>query len=147
MIETERLSIRPLAEEEREALAALWLDPANARLHPADTAEQVRTWVQGAWGVWEREGGELVGDCTLFFAEEHGEWELAYGFRRDRWGRGYATEAAAACVRYGFDVLGVEKLVADVDRVNAASIRVLEKCGFECVDEEPEKLLYAALRA
>jgi len=131
MIETERLAIRPFRNDEREAIAAIWLDPANERGQPGQSDEQIRQWALGVpWGVWERATGELVGDCSLFFAEEHGDWELAYGLRRDRWGRGYATEAAQACVRYGFDELGLERIVADVDPANVASVRVLEKCGF-----------------
>jgi RimJ/RimL family protein N-acetyltransferase len=141
VIETERLAIRPFTGEEREPLLALWLDPANERA----THEQVRAWVAGVpWGVWERESGELVGDCSLHFDPGFGEWELSYGFRRDRWGRGYATEAARACVRHGFEQLGIARIVADVDPANAASVRVLAKCGFERVGElEDGRLFYA----
>jgi [ribosomal protein S5]-alanine N-acetyltransferase len=146
MIETERLVIRPLAVAEREQMVNLWLDPKNERLHETDTEEQVRRWVEGVWGVWERETGELVGDSTLFFAEEHTEWELAYGIRRDRWGRGYATEAAHACVCHGFERLGLDRIVADVDPENQASIRVLEKVGFVRVGGSEKLLLYGVSR-
>jgi RimJ/RimL family protein N-acetyltransferase len=148
VIETERLRIAPLPADQREAMVALWLEPANERLHAGDTEEHVRRWVEGTWGVWERTSGELVGDCTLFFAREHGEWELAYGLRRDRWGRGYATEAAHACLRHGFDELVLERVVADVDPANAASVRVLEKLGFEPVGGgSGTMLLYACSAA
>ncbi len=147
VIVTERLRIAPLPVEQRDAMVALWLDPANERLHRNESDEQVRAWVEGTWGVWERESGQLVGDCTVFFAEEHKEWELAYGLRRDRWGRGYATEAAQACLRHGFEVLGLERIVADVDPANVASVRVLEKCGFERIGGGGEKLLYACSAA
>ena len=124
MIETERLLIRPPTEDERGAMLALWRVPANERVPPDVSEEQLRTWAESVrWGVWERETEELVGDCGLFFDEGHGEWELAYGFRRDRWGRGYATEAARACVRHGFDELDLEKIVADVDPANVASVQ------------------------
>ena len=149
MIETERLVIRPPTDDERAAILALWFDPASERVPPDVASEQVRAWVDAvAWGVWERETGELVGDCGLFFDEGHGEWELAYGFRRDRWGRGYATEAARACVRHGFEELGLEKIVADVDPANPASVRVLEHCGFENAGQQADgKLLYAVTRS
>jgi [ribosomal protein S5]-alanine N-acetyltransferase len=145
VIETERLLIRPVTAAETEQMFEQFVDPANERIdffpeRPSD--EQVRQWVEGTWGVWERDSGELVGGCTLFFDDGHQEWELAYGFRRDRWGRGYATEAGEACVRYGFDVLGVHKIVADVDPQNPASVRVLEKLGFQKAGEIDGKLLY-----
>jgi RimJ/RimL family protein N-acetyltransferase len=133
VIETERLLIRPLTAAEAELMFEQWVDPANERVdfapeRPSD--EQVRRWIERAWGVWERDTGELVGDCSLSFDDGFQEWELSYGFRRDRWGRGYATEAGEACVRHGFDVLGVQKIVADVDPQNPVSVHVLEKLGF-----------------
>ena len=146
MIETERLRIEPLPVEARDEMVALWRDPANELLHGDESDEQVRQWVDGAWGVWERATGELVGACTLFFAREHDEWELAYMLRRDRWGRGYASEAARACVLHGFGVLGLDRIVADVDPANVASVRVLEKAGFVEVGGEAPKLLYAVSR-
>ena len=136
MIETERLIVRPLEDADRPAVLAAWLDPANERA-PGQPEERVRGWAAGVpWGVFEKETGEYVGDCSLFLAEEHNEWELAYGINRDRWGRGYATEAARACVAYGFDELELERIVADVDPANEASVRVLEKCGFKAVTPE-----------
>ena len=148
MIETERLLIRPLSDEERIEMLALWSDPANERATPDATPDQVRAWAEGVpWGVWDRDSGELVGDCSLHFDSGFGEWELSYGFRRDRWGRGYATEAARACVHYGFEELGLEKIVADVDPANAASARVLENCGLEQVGKlDDGRLFYAVTR-
>ena len=148
MIETERLLIRPFTVDDSEDLLAIWSDPANERFigaTPPESIDDLRAGIERGmpWGVWERETGELVGDCGLFFDDGHGAWELAYGFRRDRWGRGYATEAARACVRYGFDELGLDKIVADVDPANIASVRVLENCGFVPVGGEGAKLVYA----
>jgi RimJ/RimL family protein N-acetyltransferase len=148
VIETERLIIRAPRAHERPQMFALFSDPANERTSPDADSSQVRTWAYGVpWGVWERETGELVGDCSLHYDKTFGAWELSYGFRRDRWGRGYASEAAEAVVRYGFETIRVARIVADVDPANPASSRVLEKCGFELVRElEDGRLFYAVTR-
>jgi [ribosomal protein S5]-alanine N-acetyltransferase len=146
MSETERLMIRPLAGDERDELLAIWRDPSNDRVTTTDET-RIRRWLELVWGVWERETGELVGDCSLHFDELFQDWELSYGFRRDRWGRGYASEAAAGVVTHGFETMGLEKIVADVDPENAASARVLDKCGFVQVDVlDDGRLFYAVTR-
>jgi [ribosomal protein S5]-alanine N-acetyltransferase len=149
LIETPRLTIRPLAPADAEELFPVWSDPANERfgwgMEPPASVGELREWLErGApWGVWERDSGELVGDCGLFVNDE-GEHELAYGLRRDRWGRGYASEAAAACVRYGFVELGLTRIVADVHRGgHAASPRVLERLGFVRFEERDDKVVFA----
>jgi len=148
LIETERLLIRRLEPGDRQAMLELWSDPANERASPDASREQVRAWAENVpWGVWERETGELVGDCGIHFDAGFDEWELSYGFRRDRWGRGYASEAAQAWVRHGFEEMGIEKIVADVEPENLASARVLEKCGFARVGTlEDGRLFYAVTR-
>ena len=148
MIETERLIIRAPRAHERPQMFALFSDPANERASPDADAAQVRRWAYGApWGVWERVTGELVGDCSLHYDTTFGAWELSYGFRRDRWGRGYASEAARAVVRYGFQTMRVARIVADVDPANPASSRVLEKCGFVRMGElDDGRLVYMITR-
>ena len=151
MIETDRLLIRPFTRADAEELLPIWGDLANERFvgtSPPSSITEVCAWFEKGmpWGVWERETNALVGDCALF-TNADGEVELAYGFRRDRWGRGYASEAAAACVRHGFEKLGVHRIVADIDPANAASLRVLEKLGFQRVSEQDGAALYALTRA
>ena len=59
---------------------------------------------------------------------------MGYLLSRRVWGRGYATEAARAAVRYGFEVAGLQAIIGLVHPENAASIRVLEKCGMKLAD-------------
>jgi ribosomal-protein-alanine N-acetyltransferase len=148
VIETERLIIRVPRAHERPHMLTLFADPANERVPPAADPAQVRGWAYGVpWGIWERDTGELVGDCSLHYDTSFGAWELSYGLRRDRWGRGYATEAAQACVRHGFETMRLARIVADVDPANPASQRVLEKCGFVRVRElDDARLFYAVTR-
>jgi RimJ/RimL family protein N-acetyltransferase len=58
---------------------------------------------------------------------------LLYGIGADDCGRGYATEAAQAVIRYAFDVLKLLRVRADVDAPNTASVSVLRKLGMVCV--------------
>jgi RimJ/RimL family protein N-acetyltransferase len=148
VIETERLIIRAPRAHERPQMFALFSDPANERVSPDADAAQVWGWAYGVpWGVWERETGELVGDCSLHYDTTFAAWELSYGFRHDRWGRGYASEAARAVVRYGFQTMRVARIVADVDPANPASSRVLEKCGFVRMGElDDGRLFYMITR-
>lgn len=82
----------------------------------------------GRWTVVRTVDGEVLGWCGLR-RQPDGAVDLGYRFFRRHWGQGYATEASLACVRYGFDVLGLPFIIGRAARGNAASIRVLEKVG------------------
>ena len=83
------------------------------------------------WVVEDRATGALLGDCGLKQLEEGPEIEVGYRFAREHWGKGYATEAAAASMRYGFGTVGLARIVAVVAPPNVASCHVLEKIGLE----------------
>ena len=161
-IETDRMLLRPFRPGDAEALHEVWSDPAARRFGGdwptprtlADTRRYLEPMLAGqrergyaSWAVLERGSGRLIGDCGVFPEDGRGpELELAYGLAPDVWGRGYATEAAAACLQVAFGDLGAAQVVADVDPANAPSIRVLEKIGFEPAGEKGGKLLYVARR-
>jgi ribosomal-protein-alanine N-acetyltransferase len=162
-IETKRLLIRPFALDDAEALHEVWGDSASERFSVAggrtppsveETAKHLAGIVAAhrkhgfaSCAVIEKKSGKLIGDCGLFVSSDQPDIELAYGFGRAWWGLGYATEAAAACVRAGFEQLGLERIVADVPAEHAASIRVLEKLGFVLEREERGKRYYAIKRS
>jgi ribosomal-protein-alanine N-acetyltransferase len=83
------------------------------------------------WVVVERATGTLVGDCGLKHLEAGPEIEVGYRFAKAHWGRGFATEAAGTCVRYGFETLQLPRIVGVVEPPNTASSRVLEKIGLK----------------
>jgi RimJ/RimL family protein N-acetyltransferase len=84
----------------------------------------------GPWGVELRATGELVGHCGLRRVEElPGEVEVLYALGRDHWGNGYATEAARASLRYGFERLGLPRILAFAVPANTASRRVMQRLG------------------
>lgn len=78
----------------------------------------------------EQEQGTLIGAIELqVTSTSHRRAELGYVLHRQWWGRGYAGEAAAALLRFGFDDLGLHKVSATCDPRNKASARVLTKIG------------------
>jgi RimJ/RimL family protein N-acetyltransferase len=75
-------------------------------------------------------GGRLIGDVVLFWhSREHAGGELGYVLNPDFGGMGYATEAARAMLRLGFDDLGLHRIVARVDARNDASLRTAGRLG------------------
>lgn len=83
----------------------------------------------GVWAVEQRADGALLGHCGLTQDPDTGEIELAYALARHAWGQGLATEAARACLRYGFETLGMGRVIALAEPENVASRRVMEKAG------------------
>ena len=70
-----------------------------------------------------------MGEAGLQYLEDGPDMELGYTLARAAWGRGYATEAAGAVLRWAFAGLRLHRMVAVADPANAASLRVLEKLG------------------
>ena len=83
----------------------------------------------GHWAIINTEDGRLVGWNGLEYLPETDETEVAYLLSRQVWGRGFATEAACAAVRFGQESCCLSTIIGLVHPENIASIRVLEKCG------------------
>lgn len=85
----------------------------------------------GFWAVTIKGSDKMIGYCGFMFLEGTPEIELAYGLAKPYWGSGFATEAARACLQYGFAEMKLERIVGVVNPGNAASQRVLEKLGMK----------------
>jgi ribosomal-protein-alanine N-acetyltransferase len=76
--------------------------------------------------------GEPLGTIGIYlYSESHKRAELGYDLMKEHWGNGYITEAVKTIMDYGFNTLGLVRIEATVDSENSASMRVLEKNGFE----------------
>ena len=140
---TARLLLRDFRTDDYEAIYAYAADCEVTRLmfygprDEADTREYLARMLASqassprlAWelAVVDRAQGRLVGACDLTLDNDR-EADLGYIFGRDVWGRGYASEAAAAMVRAGFEHLRLERIYGICEITHAASGRVLEKAG------------------
>jgi RimJ/RimL family protein N-acetyltransferase len=78
-----------------------------------------------------KETGRNIGYCGLNNLPQAGQGriEVSYGLTRSFWGKGFATEAASAMIRFGFELANLEEIVAAVHPGNVASLRVVSKLG------------------
>jgi RimJ/RimL family protein N-acetyltransferase len=151
-IETERLRLRPLGVGDLDAWHhQIFSDPNVTRYLPVGKpipredvverlASQVQSWQIRGFGVWavlQKPSNQLMGHCGFVTPEESDSIELIYALGRDWWGRGFATEAAAACLRHGFELLNFAEIAALVFTENEPSIRVMLKLGFAFEDIVP----------
>ena len=150
VIETDRLLLRRFTEDDAPLLYELNLDPEVIRYthDPMTDVEQAKNLLNevilpqyvlyghGRWAVHLRSNLEFTGWCGLKYLSETNEVDLGYRFMKKFWGKGYATEAALACIEYGFTTLKLREIVGRVLPANLASIKVLEKCGMKYLHEE-----------
>lgn len=92
-------------------------------------------WERHYFGVWilrDKENGDLIGQCGLRWCYEYTqEIELVYAIAPSYWGRGIATEAARASLKYGFEELTPDYIMAITGRTNYASQKVMQKVGLK----------------
>lgn len=157
VIETPRLILRPFTADDADSLFELNSDPEVMRyltgglptpraeienaIIPFHIAEYARLGRFGTWAAETAGGGEFLGWFHLRPGERGSDdvsnVELGYRLRRAVWGQGLATEGSRALIDLGFTELGVRRVFAHTMTVNAASRRVMEKCGLSFVRTIP----------
>ena len=109
--------------------------PANreaAATMQREIAQQNLNNTQMKWGLALRDTNKLIGTVTLFnLSISNGRAEIGYAMGSAHWGKGYMNEALNALIVHAFDVMNFRRLEADVDPRNTASIRTLERLGFQ----------------
>ena len=148
MIETERLLLRPLTDDDiDDAHRELYSDPevtwsgrTFSREEAVEGIASKRRHFEGhgfgMLAVTDKATGELFGWGGLQYMEGGPEVELGYYLARKAWGKGYATELARPFMELAFTRLGLERVVAVVRPGNKASKNVLAKAGFSFVAHE-----------
>lgn len=145
VLHTGRMTLRPFSSADVPYLAHILSDAEVMRysvrgvLTESETAEFVQWSVEsyarhgfGPWAVVEQHSGVLMGFCALNQESVDGveEVEIGYRFATRFWGRGLATEIVRATLAYGFGTLGLRSIIAIVQPANVASVRVIQKVGF-----------------
>jgi RimJ/RimL family protein N-acetyltransferase len=152
LLTTQRLILRPWRETDRAGFARLNDDPAVMEFMPRrlsrDESDATAARIQAAieergWGFWAVEvqggadggaaaqGGAFIGFVGLsvpgFAAHFTPCVEIGWRLAKEHWGNGYASEAAAACLRFGFEKLKLQQIVAFTVPLNKRSIGVMER--------------------
>ena len=141
-----RLRLRQLDDRDVPALYTVFGDPEVARFWAvpalehesaaADIVAQARTNFEARrgfrWGIALRADDTIIGTCSLFNLDAaNRRAEVGYALARTQWRNGYASEALALAMGFGFTMLGLRRLEADVDPRNGASLHMLERLGFQ----------------
>jgi ribosomal-protein-alanine N-acetyltransferase len=149
-IETERLIIREILPEDVDGMFEMDSDPQVHQYlgnQPIKTVEESRAMIEfirqqyidfgiGRWAMIEKATGNFMGWTGFKFINEtvNGHinyYDLGYRMLPQYWGKGYATEAAKACLNYGINQLNLKPIYAIADDSNSGSKNVLIKVGFK----------------
>ena len=140
-IRTKRLVIRPFTESDASDVLEWRSDPLVNRFmpFPCDTdIEAVKEWIKRERQKKYRFAivldNKVIGDVSVRWREKEHVYEIGYNLNRSFWGKGYATEAAKAIIKWAYEQFEAHDFTAFYAKENSASGRVLEKCGFvkEC---------------
>jgi len=89
---------------------------------------QYEKYRMGRFSVYLKDG-TYIGWCGLRHFPDHNEVDLGYRLMKKYWGKGYATEAAEACLKYGFETLKLKHIIAKAMPENIFSLKVMIKLG------------------
>jgi RimJ/RimL family protein N-acetyltransferase len=143
-LETARLILRPFTPADLDDYhAQIYSDPDVTRYlpggqpRPKDRTQVVLEFAieHGQqhgftlWAVIDKASQEFIGHCGLIYMKNEVDVEVAYAFGKAHWGKGYAPEAAHAALRYGFETVGLDQIIAVAVPENTASQRVMQKIG------------------
>jgi [ribosomal protein S5]-alanine N-acetyltransferase len=145
-ISTARLALRLISDRDVDAMFEVFSDPVVMRYWSTppladregavalvnEIHESFERQVMLKWGVARRADNMLMGTTTLYNLDfTNRRAELGYALGRTYWGQGYMHEALQALLSYAFETLDLRRLEADVDPRNEASIKSLERLGFQ----------------
>lgn len=142
-ITTERLHLRMWDEEQDfDRYAELCADEDVMRYLGGRAMSRLEAWRHmafmighwrlrgfGHWAVTRRSDGVLIGRAGFLHPQGWPGFEVGWTLARDQWGKGYASEAGRAMLRYAFEDLGRDKVISLIHPDNTGSIRVAEKLG------------------
>ena len=145
ILETERLNLRPFAENDVLAVFEGWeSDPVVAKYmfwSSHHDIEKTKQWIKEEiskisrddwfrWAIVCKDTNQVIGTGLVYYEQEVSGWEIAYNLGKKYWGKGYATEAMQEIIRFARDELKLTELIGRYAKENPASGNVMRKLGF-----------------
>ncbi|MGH4123906.1 MAG: GNAT family N-acetyltransferase [Clostridium sp.] len=145
VLESERLIYREVFSQDVEDIFKIYSDPEVAKYDwykPIETKDDALSIINRyrrefkdkeeiTWGVARKSDNKIIGYCCLgSFDDNSIRSEIGYGFNRDEWNKGYATEAIKVLVKFGFENMNFNRIEATVTLGNNASVKALKKADF-----------------
>ncbi|MEX0845978.1 MAG: GNAT family N-acetyltransferase [Balneolaceae bacterium] len=144
LIKTDRLNLRPIRKSDLEFIYMGLSDPKvnmfyGIKLESITEAHEQLQWYQNLldensgiwWKLTHNETGLSIGACG-YNNWDHSEntAEIGLWLLPEYWGKGLMKEAAEAGIKHGFEKMGLERIIAEVETENASSISLLKNLGF-----------------
>ena len=148
LLETERLYLREMNQADFGSLCDILQDEDTMYAYEGAFSDsevqewldrqisRYRKWGFGLWAVILKESDEMIGQCGLTMQpwKEEEVLEIGYLFNRSHWHKGYASEAAAGCKKYAFEILKAEEVCSIIRDTNLASQNVAVRNGMTRAD-------------
>lgn len=145
-LETERLLLRAFSFDDADSMMHNWAGDDQVQDMYGEPSYKTHEEMRGLlekyissyedglhfrWGIFEKSSGECIGQVAYFLVDQKNHFgEIEYCVGKAFQGRGYATEATKAVIRYGFEKINFNKVQICVRPSNLPSKKVIDKCGF-----------------
>ncbi|HWO74634.1 MAG TPA: GNAT family protein [Bacillus sp. (in: firmicutes)] len=145
ILETDRLILRQVTKDDASSLLKYLSDQEVMKyvgLEPFKSIEDALdeiSWYQSIfekktgirWGITIKNNGEVIGSCGfLKVVSQHYRSEIGFELSREYWGKGIASEAFEAIIRYGFEEMNLQRIEALIEPPNIPSQKLVERHGF-----------------
>lgn len=150
LIETSRLVLKEMSEEDVQNLFDLNNDLEVMRYtgdRSFNNLNEALAYIQnyqyiykkhgyGRLSLFNKETGEYLGWCGLKYLDQKNQTDLGYRLKKQFWGKGFATEAASACLNDGFNRLQIDQVFATAMKENIPSVNIFKKLGLKYLKDQ-----------
>ncbi|MGB4658660.1 MAG: GNAT family N-acetyltransferase [Mobilitalea sp.] len=151
-LETERLILRQIKNEDVDAIFNCWMQDEDVSRYMCWKASkdinEAKRFVRfelgnidndkwNRWIILLKQTDEIIGTCLIYYNDEENNWDISYNLGKEYWGKGYMSEAMHRVMEYAINELTIKECIAVHAKENLESGRVIQKLGFSYEKEVP----------